>query len=214
MNRILIAEHHHLLRVGIVGLLQAEPGVAVVHQAVDTDTMLQGVREHRPDVILLDLHLPPAGGLEGLRRALRADAGVRVICMGLGRHGPYPRRLLEHGAAGVLTMGCTPGELAEALMSVSRGQIHVGAELARALVQSSLTGTLQPVEELSARELDVVKMLSEGRRLREISDRLCISTKTVSTYRSRVCRKLGVRNDVELTHLCLEHGLIENRYCG
>jgi len=213
MHRILIAEHHHLVREGIAELLKGDPAVTVCHEADCTESLVDGVRQHRPDVVLLNLHLPPAGGMEALRRTFRADAGVHVICMGLNRHGPYPARLLEHGAAGVLTMGCTYGELLQAVRAVTRGEVYLGAELAQALLRASFSNAREPVSELSARELDVMKMLSEGRRPKEISDRLCISTKTVSTYRSRVCRKLGVRNDVELTHLSLEHGLIENRYC-
>jgi len=214
MHRILIAEQHHLVREALAGLLEAEPGITVCHQADHTDALLRGLRDTAPDVVVLDLHLPPAGGLEALRRALRAAPGIRVLCMGLTRRGPYPMRLLEHGAAGVLTMGCTCEELLRAVRTVARGEVYLGAELAQSLLRAGFAGAREPVAELSPRELAVMKMLSEGRRLKEISDRLCISPKTVSTYRSRVCRKLGVSTDVELTHLSLEHGIIESRYCG
>ena len=214
MNRILIAEHHQLLREGIARLLDGEPGLQVCAECVDTEDMLRALDRCRPRVLLLDLHLPPAGGLEALRRARRVDPHARILCMGVNRHGPFPARVLEHGAAGMLTMGCTRQELLQAIANVARGQVHVGAELARSLLETGIGAARAPVSELSARELAVMKLLSEGRRLQEISDRLCISTKTVSTYRSRVCRKLGVSNDVELTHLSLEHGLIEYSYCS
>ena len=214
MIRLQIAEHHQLVREGIAGLLRDEPRVEVCHHAADTESLLRGLRERGPQVTLLDLHLPRAGGLEALRRALRVRAEARIVCMGVNRHGPHPARLLEMGAAGVLTMGCSRDELLEALQAVVAGRTHVGADLARTLLEGGYTAARQPVAELSARELAVMALLSEGRRLKEISDQLCISTKTVSTYRSRVCRKLGVRTDVELTHLSLQHGLIESRYCS
>lgn len=214
MNRVLIAQHHRLVREGIAHLLDGAHGLQVCAQCADTESTLRQLRRHRPQVLLLDLHLPPAGGLEALRRAIRAAPDTGVLCMGVNRHGPYPSRLLEQGARGILTMGCTAAELLEAIATVARGQVHVGAELARTLLESGFTPDRAPVSELSARELAVMKLLAEGRRLAEISDRLCISTKTVSTYRSRVCRKLGVHSDVELTHLSLEHGLIEYSYCS
>lgn len=213
MIQTLIAQHHQLMREGIARLLQGERDIAACGEAVHADALVRGLKHAPADVVLLDLHLPPAGGLEALRRALRTCPAVRIICIGLNRHGPYPARLLEHGAAGVLTLGCSRNELLTAVRSVARGEVYVGAELAQDLLRAGFNGTREPVAELSARELSVLKLLSEGRRLQEISDRLCISAKTVSTYRSRVCRKLGVSSDVELTHLSLEHGLIENRYC-
>ena len=213
MIRILIAQHHQLVREGLMGLLEGERDVSVTAEAIHCDALVASLKLEPVEVVLMDLHLPPAGGLEAIRRILRVHPGARIICMGLNRLGPYPARLLEHGAAGVLTLGCSRDELLGAVRAVRRGEVYVGAELAQDLLRSGFAGTREPVEELSARELSVMKLLSEGRRLQEISDRLCISAKTVSTYRSRVCRKLGVSSDVELTHLSLEHGLIENRYC-
>ena len=213
MVRLQIAHHHQLVREGIAGLLQGERRVKVCHQATETDALVRGLRESRPDVVLLDMHLPPAGGLEALRRALRARPEARIVCLAANRNGLHPSRLMEQGAAGVLTVGCSRLELLEAVIAVAAGRVHVGADLARSLLQAGYHACVEPVSSLSAREFAVMKLLSEGRRLPEISDRLCISTKTVSTYRSRLCRKLGVRTDVELTHLSLRHGLIEHSYC-
>ncbi|MFT5175326.1 MAG: two-component system invasion response regulator UvrY [Gammaproteobacteria bacterium] len=214
MYNVLIAEHHQLIGEAIARMLEDDPSIRVCHRSVNTEALCRAAREHRPDVVLIDLHLPPAGGLDGIRRLLLSMPKLRVICMGLNRHGPYPLRVIEHGARGLLSMDCTAEELLEAIRTVAAGGVHIGAELAQAVLRSGLGCNQQPIADLSARELAVMTMLCNGKRPKEISARLCISAKTVSTYRSRVCRKLGVSNDVELTHLSLEHGLIENRYCS
>ena len=214
MYHVLIAEHHQLVAEAIVQMLEGESSIRSCQRSASTEELCRAAREKRPDVVLISLHLPPAGGLDAMRRMLLSRPGLRVICMGLNRHGPYPARVLEHGAGGLLSMDCSRGELLEAIHTVAAGGVHVGAELAQAVLQSGLGYNSQPVARLSARELAVMTMLCKGQRPKEISARLCISAKTVSTYRTRVCRKLGVRNDVELTHVGLEHGLIENCYCS
>jgi len=213
MYHVLIAEHHQLVGELIAHMLDNDPAIHVCQRAASTEELCRAAREQRPDVVLIDLHLPPAGGLDALRRMLLSRPGLRVICMGLNRHGPCPARVLEHGAGGLLSMDCSRAELLQAIRTVAAGEVHVGAELAQAVLRSGLGCNREPVADLSARELAVMTMLCNGQRIQEISARLCISAKTVSTYRSRVCRKLGVRNDVELTHVGLEHGLIEHRYC-
>ena len=212
MFHVLIAEHHLLVGEAIAQMLEGDPSIRVCHRAASTEALCRAAREHSPDVVLIDLHLPPAGGLDGMRRLLLSMPKLRVICMGLNRHGPYPMRVIEHGARGLLSMDCGREELLEAIRAA--GGLHVGAELAQAVLRAGFACNQQPVADLSARELAVMTMLCNGQRPKEISARLCISAKTVSTYRSRVCRKLGVRSDVELTHLGLEHGLIENKYCN
>lgn len=214
MHHVLIAEHHQLFGEAVTGLVEGEPDIRVCHRAINTEELCRAARTHRPDVVLLNLHLPPAGGLDGLRRLLVSMPQLRVICMGLTRHGPYPARVFEHGACGLVSIDCGREELLDAIRTVASGEIHVGADLAQVVLQSALGYDTRPFAKLSARELAVMTMLCNGQRAQEISERLCISEKTVSTYRSRVCRKLGVRNDVELTHLGLEHGVIENRYCS
>ena len=214
MYHVLIAEHHQLVGEAIAAMLEGDPTIRVCHRVANTEELCRVAREKRPDVVLIALHLPPAGGLDAMRRMLVSMPRLRVICMGLNHHGPYPARVLEHGAGGLLSMDCSREELLEAIRTVAEGEVHLGAELAQAVLRSGLGCNHQPVANLSARGLAVMTMLCKGQRPKEISARLCISTKTVSTYRSRVCRKLGVRNDVELTHLGLEHGLIENRYCN
>ena len=213
MYRVLIAEHHQLVAEAIVHMLEGESTIRACHRAGSTEELCRAAREQRPDVVLINLHLPPAGGLDAMRRMLVSMPRLHVICMGLNHHGPYPALILEHGAGGLLSLDCSREELLEAIHTVAGGGVHVGAKLAQAVLRSGLGCSQQPVAGLSARELAVMIMLCKGQQPREISARLCISAKTVSTYRTRVCRKLGVRNDVEMTHIGLEYGLVEHCYC-
>jgi len=214
MTHIVIADHNRLVAEGIAKLLADDTRIGTITRVAHLDELIRHIRLQASDVVLLDLNLPPAGGLEAIRRVLRVRDSLAIIGLGINPDGPYPARLLELGARGLLTKGCAHSELIEAVLKVRGGQLHLGADLAQSMVMNSLVPGESSVATLSTRELAVMVLVSQGRRPREISDRLCISPKTVSTYRSRLCRKLGVQTDVELTHLSLKHGLIEASYCS
>ncbi len=214
MTNIVIADHNRLVGEGIAQLLGADKRIQSITRVAHMEELVRHLRHHGTDVVLLDLNLPPAGGLEAIRRMQRICPGLAIIGLGINPDGPYPARLLELGARGLLTKGCKGSELIEAVFKVKRGQLHLGEDLAQSMVMNSLVPGESAVSTLSTRELAVMILVSQGRRPVEISNHLCISPKTVSTYRSRLCRKLGVQTDVELTHLSLKHGLIEASYCS
>jgi len=214
MTNIVIADHNRLVGQGIAKLLTDDKRIRSITRVMNMDELIRHIRGQETDILLLDLNLPPAGGLEAIRRVLRVCEKLAIIGLGINPDGPYPARLLELGARGLLTKGCEGSELLEAVFKVRGGQLHLGADLAQSMVMNSLVPGESSVSSLSTRELAVMVLVAQGRRPREISERLCISPKTVSTYRSRLCRKLGVQTDVELTHLSLKHGLIEASYCS
>jgi len=117
--------------------------------------------------------------------------------------------MLESGAVGYLNKGCSLQEMLQAVRCARAGQRYVGADVAQHMVLDQLDGNRTPIHSLSARELEVMVMVSQGNSLRDIASKLCLSPKTVSTYRARVMEKLGVASDVELTHIALRYGLVE-----
>ena len=119
--------------------------------------------------------------------------------------------MMEAGAAGYLTKGCDIEEMARAIRQVARGHRYIGADVAQHMVLHNMDGERTALESLSPRELEVMLLVSQGHRLKHISDLLCLSPKTISTYRTRVMRKLDTTTDVELTHLALSLGLIETQ---
>jgi two-component system invasion response regulator UvrY len=123
--------------------------------------------------------------------------------------GPLPKRILKAGAVGYLTKGCPVEEMLQAIKKVHAGQRYIAPTIAQQLALSMLPGEESVIDILSQRELQVLIMISRGMRTNTISEKLNLSPKTVSTYRKRLHEKLGVSNDVEMMHLAIKHGLLE-----
>ena len=210
MINILIVDDHDLVRTGIKRLLNDVRGIKVIAEADSGEQALERIRRRRPDVILMDINMPGIGGLEATRKLLRLDPSLRVIALTVYEDEPYPTRLLEAGAAGYITKGCGLEEMLTAIRTVHDGERYVGAEIARQVALGKLPGGIHsPFDRLSQREIQVMLMLTRGHTIQEISDQLCLSPKTISTYRYRLYEKLAVENDVELTHLAMRHGIVE-----
>ncbi len=210
MIRVLIVDDHELVRTGIKRILEDTQDIRVIAEASTGEEALNQVREHGPDVVLMDVNMPGIGGLEATRKIIQTHPGLRVIVVTIHVDEPYPTRLLEAGASGYLTKGCAVDEIVDAIQVVHRGERYIGADIARQLALSMLPGgERSPFDKLSQREMQVMLMVTQGHSIQDISDRLCLSPKTVSTYRYRLYEKLGVDNDVELTHLAMRHGMIE-----
>ncbi|HHJ14203.1 MAG TPA: response regulator [Gammaproteobacteria bacterium] len=208
--RILLSDHQSLVRQGIQRLLEDDPGFVVVGEAASGDETVDLAACLHPDVVLLDLNLPGIGSLEAIRRLRRACPSCGILAMTTEVSDPFPGRLLEVGASGYLTKHCDIEEIVKAIRAVAGGERYISADIAREMALSMLPGGEQsPFDRLSQREMQVMIMVTQGQSVHAISDKLCLSPKTVSTYRYRLYDKLGVDNDVELTHLALRHGILE-----
>ncbi len=211
MIKLLLVDDHELVREGLRRILAEAPGMEVVGEASSGEEAIDLARSLKPDVVIMDVSMPGIGGLETTRRLSHIDPDIKVIVVTVHVDEPYPTRLLEAGAAGYLTKSCAVDEIIDAIKAVSRGGRYIGTEIARQLALNMLPGggNQSPFEKLSQREMQVMLMVTKGHSIREISDRLCLSPKTVSTYRYRLYDKLGVNNDVELTHLAMRYGIID-----
>lgn len=211
MISVVLVDDHQLVRTGIRRILDAVDDVQVVGEAGCGEDALKLVKQAKPDVVLMDVNMPGIGGLEATRKLLRVDENLRIIALTVHVDEPYPSRLLEAGALGYLTKGCDEQEIVTAIRAVYRGDRYIGADIARQMALSGLSGkTKNPFDKLSQREVQVMLMITQGHKVQEISDVLCLSPKTVSTYRYRLYEKLGVANDVELTHLAIRHDMINH----
>ena len=208
MIHILIADQQTLMRSGLRRLLNDESDLSVVAEAGRIEQVLATIRLSKVDVILMDMNLPGMDSVESTRRLLRVNEELRIVVLGPHESGPYPVHLFKAGIAGYLTKASSGEEMLVCIRKVARGQRHVSADVAQTLLLEHMQDGNSPLGCLTQRELSVLVLLSQGHHRREISDKLCVSPKTVSTYRTRLMRKLGARSDVELTHLSLRHGLI------
>ena len=211
MVRVLLVDDHDLVRTGIRRLLEDVVGIEVVGEAATREAALSQAKTVMPDVVLMDVTMPGIGGLEATRKLMRINPKCRVIGVSVHLDGPCPSRMMEAGAAGYLTKGCDIEEMARAIRKVARGDRYIGADVAQHMVLHNMDGQRNALESLSPRELEVMLLVSQGHKLKQISDLLCLSPKTISTYRTRVMRKLETSSDVELTHLALSLGLIEQK---
>ena len=206
---VVVCDTHQLSRNGLIRLLAEEEDIDLLAECDRGEDAIRLVREHRADVLLIDMEIPDLGGLEVARRLRRTDGSSQVILVGMHAEGPIPARALESGASGYLTRGCAPVEVVKAVRRAAEGRRYVDAEVAQSMVIDRLNPGQSPIATLTARELTVMVMVCNGYDRQTISERLCLSPKTVSTYRTRIMRKLGTANDVELTHLSYRHGLLE-----
>jgi len=211
MINVLLVDDHHLVRSGIRRLLDDAPGIKVIGEADSGEKAIRMARKKKPDVVLMDVNMPGMGGIEATRKMHKLYPEVKIIAITVYGEEPFPSQLLKAGASGYLTKGCDAEEMTHAIRAVHGGKRYISMDVAQHLAMTLLPGgEASPFESLSHRELQVMLMVTKGHKVPEISDKLCISPKTVSTYRYRLFDKLGVETDVELTHLAMRHGLIDS----
>lgn len=210
MIRLLIVDDHELVRVGLRQILADYPSIEVVGEAANGETAIRLNHHLKPDVALLDVSLPGLSGIELTARLKQARPSLRVLILTVHDAAPYPERLMEAGASGYLTKGCPVTEIVQAIGTVARGGRHIGSTVAQQLALDRLPGGSAPTpfEALSAREMEVLLMLTEGRRVAEIAEVMHLSPKTVATYKYRIFDKLAARNDVEMTRMAVRYGIV------
>ncbi|MGE0081463.1 MAG: UvrY/SirA/GacA family response regulator transcription factor [Thiohalomonadaceae bacterium] len=209
MITVVLVDDHAIVRSGIKAILSKAEGVEVVDEAETGEAAIELVRRAPPDVVLMDVNMPGIGGMEATRRIVRMNPKVKVIILTVHNEDPYPTRLFKAGATGYLTKGCSVEEMVNAIRQVHAGGHFVSNAIAQSVALSMLPGHESPLERLSQREMQVFMMLMRGDRPQEISNTLHLSPKTVSTYRTRLFGKLGVKSDAELTRLAMRYGLLE-----
>lgn len=209
MIRLLIVDDHELVRMGLRQILADYPAIEIVGEAANGETAIRLNHHLKPDVALLDISMPGLSGLELTARLKQARPSLAVLILTVHETAPFPERLMEAGAAGYLTKGCPVTELVQAIQTVARGGRHIGSAVAQQMALGMLPGTgTTPIESLSVREMEVLLLLAEGRRVAEIAEVMHLSPKTVATYKYRIFDKLEARNDVEMTRIAMRYGIV------
>jgi two-component system invasion response regulator UvrY len=208
--KVLLVDDHELVRTGFRHILQDSPGIEVVGEAESGEDAVIKAKQLKPDLVLMDVNMPGIGGIEATRRVRRQNPATQVIAVTVLSDAPFPEQLHEAGALGYLTKGCPAEELFRAIKMVASARPFISNEVSQKLTLAMLTGSNpdSPFDRLSQREMQVLLMITQGQKTQFISDSLCLSPKTVSTYRHRLFEKLDVETDVELTLLAIRHGLI------
>jgi DNA-binding NarL/FixJ family response regulator len=216
-TRILLAEDHRILREGLRAILQGQPDLALAGEAEDGREAINRARELQPDLVILDLSMPRMDGLSALGEIKRVAPDAKVLVMTVHRTEEYVFKAIEGGADGYLLKDASATELVLAVRSVLAGERYLGAAVASQFVTAFLREkgrpngapvSRSPLETLSAREREVLKLVAEGFRSRQIGEFLCISEKTVEKHRANLMRKLGMNSATALTAFAIDKGLV------
>ena len=210
MIDILLIDDHALVRTGIRRLLEDSGQIRIAGEADCGEDGVTLAQQLNPDVILMDVSMPGIGGVEACRRILQRDSSQKIIVLTIHNEQTFPKRMLEIGARGYLTKECGVDEMLLAIQQVYNGKAYIAPSIAQQLALSLLPGNQHnPIDRLSRREFQVMLMISHGLTNAAISDKLCLSPKTVSTYRLRLLEKLGAQNEVDLIKIAVEQGMVE-----
>lgn len=206
--RCLIVDDHPIVRRGIRDLLLDEGCCAVVEEAGNAADALTAVRRQPWDLLILDVALPDKHGLEVLKEVKLLRPTLLVLMLSLYPEREFALRALKAGASGYLTKDQAPSELLVAMKEVLAGRRYIPATLANRLASHlDSTQPAAPHELLSDREMEVLRLLGQGKTVSGIADEIALSVKTVSTYRTRLLSKLELRTTAELIHYAIEHHL-------
>lgn len=208
-----MVDDHDLVRMGISRMLEDVAGLTVVGEADSGESAVTQARALRPDVVLMDVRMPGIGGLEATRKLAQLDKHMKVIAVTVCNEEPFPSRLMQAGAAGYVTKGAALEEMVAAIKQVHAGQRYISPNIAQLLVLKHLNPSGEsPFDCLSDREIQIALMIVGCEKVNSISDKLCLSPKTVNTYRYRIFEKLGVTSDVELTLLAVRNGMVDTSH--
>jgi two-component system invasion response regulator UvrY len=210
MIRILIADDHTIVREGLKQILQQTPDVDVADEAGDGEEVIQKVANRDYDLVLLDISLPGRSGLDILKQLKCMKPALPVLVLSMHPEEQYAIRSIRAGASGYLTKESASDELIEAIRRVARGRRYITSSLAEKMAfQMELDTKKSLHESLSDREYQVLCMIASGKTVKEIAEVLSLSVKTISTHRTRVLKKMDMKNNAQLTHYAIKHGLID-----
>lgn len=212
MTKILVADDHDLVRMGIVRMLEDVPGFKIVGEAKNGEDAVRLAKDCEPEVVLMDVRMPGIGGLEATRKILAHNSNIKVIAVTSLSDDMYPERLMKAGACGYVTKGANFDEMIDAIKTVVSGNRYMSSNVAQQLALRSFSGPkagASPFETLSERELQTAILIANGAKVQTIADTFCVSPKTINSYRYRIFEKLNIHSDVELTLLAVKHKILD-----
>ncbi len=211
MTRVLLADDHALVRDGLRHILEGTSGFEVVGEAYDGPTTISLVRGTPADVLVLDLSMPGRNGIELVKQIKEELPTLRVLVLTMHAEQQYAVRAFKAGASGYLTKESASKELVSALTKISAGGVYVSLSMAERLAQSLNEPTdMLPHQRLSDREFDVFRRIAAGQTITEIANQLCVSAKTVSTYKTRILEKMQMPHEAALVRYAIQHKLFED----
>jgi DNA-binding NarL/FixJ family response regulator len=210
MIRALIADDHAVVRQGLKQILGDTPEMVVAGEATTGQEVLDKIRAETWDVVVLDISMPDRSGLDVLKQLRSERPKLPVLVLSMHSEDQYAVRALKAGASGYLTKDSAPDELVKAIRKVVSGGRYVGSCLAERLAfEIGADSSKLPHETLSDREFQVLRLIASGKSVTEIAAELYLSSKTVSTYRVRLLKKMNLKTNAELMHYAMQNHLVD-----
>tara|TARA_R110001583_G_scaffold87947_3_gene228714 strand:- start:2765 stop:3388 length:624 start_codon:yes stop_codon:yes gene_type:complete len=206
MIRVMLVDDHEIVRAGFHRLLDSAEGISVVCEASSGEEAYHQYQKFTPDLVVMDLSMPPgAGGLDAIQRIRAVDSEAKILVLTVQECEPYPSRVMQAGAKGYLTKRCAPEELIEAVRQVSSGKEFIAEQIQQQLSGSS--GSLLNL--LTKRELQIFTLLAGGQSPAQIAEAMFISQKTVHAHRSNIMNKLELSKTSDIIHTGIRHGIVD-----
>lgn len=211
--RILLADDHRILREGLRSLLAQQTDITVVGEASDGETAVALARELRPDIVIMDVVMPGLGGVEATRQIRTDLRDTKVIALSMHSDRRFVSEMLRAGALGYLVKDSAFEELNQAVRSVMQGRPYLSAAITGSLVEDFVRQACMeerhstPLHMLTSREQEVLRLLADGKRVKEVAHSLNISVKTVESHRQNIMDKLEIHSTIELARYALREGL-------
>ena len=205
--RVFLVDDHSVVREGYRRLLEDSAGISVVGEAADAAGAYREFLRLAPDVVVMDISLPGASGIEALRHLLARNPDAKVLVFSMHEESVFASRAFQAGALGYVTKASAPDVLVEAVRSVAQGKRYLSQDMAQALALQSVSGGAAGLEVLSNREFEVMRLLVAGDTVAAIAEKLQLSYKTVANHQSAIRQKLGVETSAQLVQLARRHGM-------
>jgi two-component system invasion response regulator UvrY len=210
MATILIADDHPMVRAGLKRLLGEDRSITQIGEAASGNETLDRLRSGKWDLLILDINMPDRSGLDILRHVRASHVDTKVLVLSGLSERQYALNVLKAGASGYLPKECAPNDLQAATRAILQGRRYVSPQIAEMLVTDLHADSDQPLHgRLSEREFQVFYKIAAGRSVSAIGDELCLSVKTVSTYRSRILEKMNLQTNADITTYALRNQIIQ-----
>ena len=215
-TKVLLAEDHTIVRKGLRSLLDKETGIEVVGEAEDGREAIVKAKKLHPDIVVMDIAMPGLNGLEATRQIKKRFSDIKIIILTMHANEEYILQSLKAGASGYLVKKAAPAELISAINAVHKGHSFLSPSISRMVIDEYIRRSKEisegeeGFEQLTVREREVLQLIAEGRKTREIAELLYISIKTVETHRSHIMNKLDIHSTAELTRYAIRKGIISS----
>jgi DNA-binding NarL/FixJ family response regulator len=209
--KIVLADDHRLLREGLRSLLEEQPDMSVVGEADNGKTAVQLATNLKPDIVIMDISMPGLNGIDATQQVLSVCPEAKVIALSMHTERRTVLEMINAGAVGYLLKDCAFEEVVQAVRAVASNNTYLSAKIAEMVIKDYVhripKSELSSLSSLTAREREVLQLLSEGRKTKEIADILKVSVKTAESYRQHIMEKLNIHSIAELTKFAIREGL-------